>query len=285
MTIRLLKILTLTVIIVSCKEKPLSKTDFNKGDYKLFFYTQPTDTLFAGKNEFYKKYKNFYITDKQAIETIKNNVIQDESNKKNDLSFPYVMRLLKDGKDIDGGIISIESKEIYYHKGKFGFNLDEFEKLNNHFIELNSLEVKCFTINDLRKTLDFIESVDGLTYGNFDSVKNHFKEFNGTVVLSLDKEKINQSNDFNIIESRISQDFKKQGKVKLLSSSYKGGNEILIELLWENDFSKKLPDGYKVIKNYSDSIDMPLLVYNVEKDVLQRFFENNEVSDYIINEF
>ncbi len=161
------------------------------------------------------------------------------------------MRLLKDEKDFDGGIISLESKEIYYNKAKFGFNLDELEKLNNHFIKLKSLEVNCYTIENINKTLNFIASIGGLTYGNFDTVRNNFKEFNGTVVLSVDKEKINQINNFNVIERRISKDFKEQGKIKLLTSSYKGGNEILIELLWENDFSKNLPDGYKVIKNYS----------------------------------
>jgi hypothetical protein len=285
MIIRLLKILTLTVIIVSCKEKPFSKIDFNKGEFKLFFYTQPTDTLILGNNNFYKKYKNFYVTDKQAIEKIINKVIQEKLNKKDNFNLHYVMRLIKDGEDIDGGIISLENQEIYYKNSKYRINLDELENLNNYFIGLRSLEFNCYTIKNINKTLSFIESINGFTYGNFDAVRKHFKEFNGTVVLSVDKEKINQNNDVKVIENRISQDFKKQGKIKLLTSSYKGGNEILIELLWENDFSKNLPDGYKMIKNYSDSIDMPLIVYNVGKEELQKFFANNGISDYIINEF
>lgn len=286
MTIRNIKLVLLAIIFIACKEKPLSRIDFNKGEYKLFFYTQPTDTLIEGNYEFYRKYKNFYITDKQVIETIIKNVIQDKSTIINDnFNFHYVMRLIKDGEDIDGGIISLENQVIYYKKGKYGFNLVELEKLNNHFIELKSLEVNCYTIENINKTLKFIESKKGFTYGNTDAMKKQFNEFNGTVILSVDKDKINQINDFIVIERRIFQDFKKQGKIKLLTLSYKGGNEILIELLWENDFSKRLPDGYKVIKKYSDSINMPLLVFNLEKEVLQKFFANNGISDYRINEF
>ena len=74
--------------------------------------------------------------------------------------------------------------------------------------------------------------------------------------------------------------FKSIGKVKVLDFSFRGGDTITFSLLTEKDFSKQIPVGYNIQKAFTDSLNIPILLYDLEESKIIEFFERNRIMDY-----
>jgi len=272
----------------SCANKPLSKIDFSKGDYKLFFFYQPIDSALTSPtkkiHEFQKNYGNFYITDKNALEIIKVKVIQDKALENKPSNSFYMLRLVCNGKVVDGGILDLENNEIINSDGKYKFDFNELEKLHNSFNKLNSFEVNCPTISNTNKLIQLVENKNGFIYFGTQDGENPIKGFLGKIDLITDVKQSDFSSDFEKTKKEFEADFKEIGKVKFFDGLYEGGDSMKISMLWEKDFTSKLPRKYRVLKAYSDSINFPINIYDIEKRELIEFFDNEKLRDYKIKE-
>jgi len=264
----------------SANDKPFSGIDFSKGEYKLFFYVPPGDPNAFDYSGFQKEYKNFYITDKEALTKIKESLITEKASSYNFSGSLYIVSLTQDNEIIDGGFIDIEDHIFLSDNGEFHIDSTVLSSLSNYFIPLLSYEVTCKTISISNMLFDFIENSKGFNYTYNDERKNPLLDYTGYVELFTIKENF----DVDKLQKQIEKDFKGVGKTQVIGLSYNGKDSLSVEMLWENNFSKNLPDGYKIIKSFTDSIDLPLPVYNVEKSQIIEFFSEEDITEYEIKE-
>lgn len=285
--------MVLGTIIVSltlcfCTNKPLSKIDFSKGDYKLYFFNVPIDSRLYSPTrkitEFQKKYGNFFITDKDVLRIIKEKVIQDKVLENKSSNSFYMLRLICNGKVVDGGILDLDNSEIIYLDGKYKFDIKEIEKFHNKFNKLNSFEVICPTISTSKKLIKLVENKNGFIYFGTQDGKSPFEGYSGKIELTTAIEESDVFKDPEVNKKEYEADFEEIGKAKFFESHYEGGDSIKISMLWEKDFTSKLSRKYKVFKTYSDSIYFPLNIYDINQKELVKFFHNEKIRDYKIRE-
>jgi len=273
----------ISLFLISCGGKPLSKIDFTKGDYKLYFYSLPGQDNGQDTNSFFVKHNNFYITDNSILKNIKEDVIIEKSNRKTSYNFLYALRLVQDGEIIDGGILDVVNGEILYHNGKYEFDLRQFEKHIDGLEVLNSFEVNCVTISNTKKFFDFVDdSGDGFIFTNSEDGENPIIKFNGIVDLITDTTNVDFSSGYDGFQKRFVSDFKDLGDIAILSSNFGGGDSITLTMLWEKDYTSNLPTGYRITKQYNDTIDLPLQVYDIKKEGIISFFLENRIEGYEI---
>lgn len=278
----------ISLTLCSCTNKPLNKIDFSEGEYKLYFFYAPIDSRLDSSTreitEFQKKYGNFYITDKDVLENIKGKIIQDRALENNFSNSFYVVRLICNGKVVDGGILDLENREIIYLKGKYKFDIKALERFHNKFNKLNSFEVSSPTISNSKRLIKLVEKNNGFIYFSTQDGTNPFEGYMGKIELITAIEQNDLLKDPELNKKEYEADFKKFGKAKFFESHYEGGDSIKISMLWEKDFTFKLPKKYKVFKAYSDSIYFPLYIYDIDREKIVEFFDKEKVKDYKIRE-
>lgn len=280
--------LIISLNFCSCGNKPFSKYDFSKGEYKLYFCYQANDyDLVPGTfktPEFVEKFGNFYITDKNTLEFIQQNAIKDEVIVSNPLNSFYSLRLTCNGKAIDGAILDIDNKEIVTENGKYKFNLTELEKFDSQFKKLNSYKVYCPSISCINKLTSFVNSKHGFIYYGIQGERNPFREFSGKIDLITLVNQNDFSGGYKKIRKQFESELNKIGKGQIFNFEYDGGDTLKISRLWDKDYTTNLPDRFRVTKAYSDSIDFPIAAYDIEKSDLIEFFVNEKVKSYTVED-
>ncbi len=278
--LQILKFILASILLVSCGSKPLSKIDFSKGDYKLYFITIPGNLSLHETSEFQKKYKNFYINDNTTLEKIKNQIIHERTTGKQSSNSFYGLRLMQGKVLIDGSILDLENNEILYHNGKYKFDINEFERLKDNFKKLNSFEVNCITITNNKAFFEYVKNSNGFINTNSDKKDNPIDNYNGKIDLLTDTSIISIEKDWELLKKEITSDFDNISKIEIVNFLYNGGDSVFITLLCETDFTSKLPEGYKIISKFTDTLNLPLQVYNLEKTEIINFFQTRGISEY-----
>jgi len=268
--------------------KPFNKYNFSNGDYKLYFCFQANNEYlipeFRKTPEIKLQYGEFYITDKKSLEFILQDAILDKVIVSNPLNSFYSLRLTNNGKVIANAILDIDNEEIVTRKGKYKFNLNGLTSCSSKFNKLNSFTVHCPTISCINKLTTYVNSRQGFVYYGVQGEINLFAEFNG----KIDLMRLVNSNDFSLNHKRykktIEKDLKKFGKGQMFGLTYEGGDTLKISMLWDKDYTDKLPEKYRVIKPYSDSINYSITVYNVQKNDIVDFFAAIKEENYTIDE-
>ena len=275
-----------SIIFSSCENKPFQGIKYGDDSYKLYCFAIPFDSSYHRINHFYEDYKNFYITDTKSLEILSNEILGDKTFEQTSSNSLYAFRLVKDKEIIDGGIMDAENGKFFYINSKYEFDIDKFKQQKNYFNKLNSFKINTKTISNAKKFLGFVEQTNGFIYNYTKDGKNPIIGFNGKTEVLTDTSTINMNftNGWEDIENQIKHDFKNVGKIRILNASYLGGDTITFSLLTEKDFSNQLPSGYKIQKAFSDSIDLPILLYDVEKSKIVEFFEKNGIMDYEIED-
>ncbi len=272
--------------VYSCNSRPFDKTDFTENEIKLYCYSIPHDTLFHEPNQFRERFPNFYIDDEITLRLIKEEVIKEKSNKQQHASNFIIFRLEDEKEIVDGGILDIDNGEYLYHNGKYNFDLEKFKSFQNKFKKLDAYEINCKTISNTKKLLDFVDKNDGFNYNNTKKEKHPILYFNGKVELLSDKSSLDleNTNGWKDIEKHIIDDFRKLGKIKIKHYSALSPDSIFITILVQQDISNSLPVGYKLFKNYTDTTDVPVRVYDISENQIVDFFEQNSIKDYEIKD-
>ena len=273
-----------SLFIISCGQKPLENIDLSEGNYKMYFFYPMQPPNMEEPNEFKAKYKNFYIDDKSALEKIQNQIVQERITEFGASLNIYILRLEKDGEVVDGGILGIEANEFMYYNGRYIFDFSELEELNKYFKKLNSFEVNCITASHTQDFIEYVENSDGFIYGS-DNEQTSFKGFKGKIdlVTQVSKLTVEEFKGWKQVEKIIVDDFDKIGETKINYAS-QVGDSIYLSLLLKDDYTSKIPEKYEIIKPFSDTINVPLQVINIDKDRILNFFGNNDITKYEIKD-
>ena len=270
-------------ILISCENKPLVNANLADGEYKLYFIIPPGNQTMRKTIDFHEKYGSFYISNPNKLEILQKEIIQNKTSGRTSSNSYYFLRLTNDKKFVDGGVIDLENHEFLYHNGKYDFDVDELEKLHEDFIPLNSFQVDCRTITNSNKFFEFMLESSGFIY-NIGNDKNPLAKFKGKVGLKTGAQGIDFSGGIENIQNKFRKDFENLGEILFLETSYQGGDSISLSMLWQEDFSNRLPDGYRIIKPFSDTINLPIFVYDIDKTEIRNFFENERIKDFIIRD-
>lgn len=280
-------ILAMALYLVSYFKKPFSGENFSKGQYILYCYSIP-HYISSGKEKSNRfKFNSFFIDNADALEKIKNEVVQDmdiERTSSNDL---YALTLLKEGKNVDGGILDIENNVILYYNGKYKFNTQAFLKLEKYFNLLEAYKVNCVTYENTNKFVAFVKKSNGFMYDALGDGEYPTYGYNGVIKLFADTTVLSSNSYYGMkilayIQKQIDRDYKGIADVKVSSYSYYGNDTVNISLLCKEDISDKLPDGYKIAQPYTNKIDVPIYVYNLSKKQLIDFFDKSGITGYKI---
>jgi hypothetical protein len=280
--IKICGLILISHLIISCGKKPLECIDFTDGNYKMFFFYQTMPPSMIEPNEFKDKYKQFYIDDNATLETIKSTVTQGKVRNYGHSMVIYILRLEKDGKFVDGGILGIESNVFYYYNGVYKFDFNELEKLNNYFKKLNSFEVNCITASHTNDFIEFVEKSSGYIYGS-EFEKMSLKGIKGKIDLTttISRLSLEKFEDWSQVEKILLNDIEKIGIIK---SSHLVGDSIFLTLLLKDYSIAKIPEKYEVVKPFSDTINAPLQVINNDLESLVTFFEINNITEFEIKD-
>jgi len=274
--------LILIVLIFSFCAKPLSKVKFSKGEYKLYFVVLPGISSENEIVDFQVEHKNFYIDNNSVLEKIKNQIILEKTYGKRSSNSFYILKLLHDNEFIDGGILDLENNEILYHNGKYKFDIETFQNYKSDFKKLSAFEVNCVTIQNINTFITFVEKSKGFANINSDNLQNPLISYIGKIDLISDTSIIAIENGWEYNKAKISSHFENLGKIDIIGFKYHGGDSIYITLLCENDISSKLPKGYKIIRPFTDTINIPIQVYDLEKTEITRFLDKRGIIEYEI---
>lgn len=282
---RFLTLILISLFIISCGQKPLEDINFAKGNYKMYFFIPPSDPDFAGENEFQNEFKNFYIEDRTVLEKIKNQVIKEKVTERVASPAIYILRLEKDRVVVDGGILFVETNEILYYKGKYRFDFSELEKFKSSFKKLNSFEINCLTASNTQKFIEFVESSNGFIYGA-EKESTSYKDYKGKIDLLTNSSNLNprESGGWEKIENNIKNDFKELGEIKIIYLSFHSADSLFVSLLLKDDFTSQIPEEYEILSPFTDTVNMPVQVIDIERDKIVNFFKSNDISEYKIKE-
>ena len=275
-------LIVISVFFLSCNRNPLSKVDFSKEGYKMYFYAYPDKDNKQNYNSFYSKYKNFYISDNSILENIKKNIILKKYDIKTINNSLYAVKLIQNGKVLDVAVLDVVNGMILSYSGNYKFDIKKLEKYNSSFKTLNSYQVNCVTISNIKKFITFIESSNGFIFLNSEDDKNPFVKFNGVVKLKTDTSNVDFSKGSEIFKNRFISDFKKLGDIAIISSKYNGKDSINLTMLWENDYTLNMPTGYRLTKQYTDTFDFPLYVYDIKEKEILSFFKDLGINGYTV---
>ncbi len=277
-------LIAISLLTVSFVEKPLSEIDFSNGDYKLYCYVIPGTINSQEFNDFHFENKNFYIDDKSTLEKIKNSIIGEKSDTQKPYGYLYALQLVLNGEIIDGGAIDTDNKEIIYYNGKYKFDLKEFTKFKGNFKRLDSYEVNCVTISNTKHFLKFVENSTGFIFKNYKEEENPLIRFNGKIDLKSDTSNADFRIGWEMFQNKFSSDFSDIGEITILHSDYNGGDSINVTMLWKSDYSSRLPKGYRIINQYTDTLNLPIQVYDISKEKIIDFFKNNGIQGFTIKD-
>jgi len=250
--------------------------DFGSTDSKMYFI--PLDQLSETRdtNDFINKYRNFYIDDTSFLKIFSDELIGEKTQRQRS-NCRYAFQLVQDSIMKFGGILDIRNGIIltsdFYH-----FDLNRFNQHKDKFKRLDSYEINCYSIKQTKTLLKAFENHGGLISGYSRLVDKSFHNYYGRTKVMMEpiQIKFDESLDSrDLIKKKLDID-----DIEIMSFLMGENDSLEVQVLSVSDFSDNLPKEIKVIESYTDSIDLPFNVYDLEKSVIDMIIQKNSINDY-----
>lgn len=271
------------VILASCNQAPFSKYDFSKGDYELYLLGR-NDTSYFELNEFIEEYGNFKLDENPVIQELLKKGIQGRADLLQPTPPFYHLRLEKNEKFLDGALLDLNNSILIYSNYRYKFDTSILYSLSDKFQTINSFEVNYITGANTKSFLQFLNQTNGFTTSKLIGTENRLEDFMGKVELVTDVSTLDPSKKMTWAELQelVSGHFIHLGKVYLTNQSYRGGDSTYVTMLWSSDFTSDLPQQYRITKPYTDTVNWPIIVFDLEMKEILDFFEREGIQGYRI---
>lgn len=288
MKIKIILLVCLTIIIHSCKRASFADINNDEDEYKLYCYLLPTYANKRDSTTFKVIYKNFYITDIHTIMSLNKEVINGKIKDLYWSNDKYSLKLEKNGRFIDSAVMDSKNGAILHEGVEYEVDMDMLESYKSSFIPLESYQVNCVTVsNTMMFDEYFRNSTKGFIYHMYKQGMNQLISYKGVIKLERDTMfNLNFPMDsFRLgIEKQIHDDIKGTVEIKLYDFLLGGEEPNFVTILCKEDISNRIPANYKIISNYTDTIDYKIRTYGIAIDRIEYFFKNRNITGYLIED-
>ena len=186
--------------------------------------------------------------------------------------------MIQDSTTNFGGMLDV-SNSIVMTSDFYHFDLNRFNQYKKKFKRLNSFAINCYSIKQTKTLLKAFETLGGFFTGYSQLVDKTIHKYNGRTKVLIQPIEINQAH-----ETSDGRDYIKKilavGDIEIMSFSSVENDSLAVEVLSMKDISENLPKGIKIIESYTDSIDLPFNVYDIEKSLIDMILQKNSIQNY-----
>jgi hypothetical protein len=254
-------IIILSILVFSsCAQKKLKYVDIDKS-YKMYFIDIAYQEERFSECNFIETFGNFYISEQDFLPLLKNEIIKEKTQLER-TGCLYAITIMQEGKITFGGFLDAENGIINTSK-IYNFDLEKLSSQKDYFKKLEAFEVNCFSISKTEEFINELEKEGGYIFGYTGVKKNDVFNYAGRMKLVIDSTIIEPNQDYEKIKKSIVEKFVHLDDIEIIRYTYSSGDSITLEILCNNDFSKKMPTGFEIIEPLTDSINLPFAVYDI----------------------
>ncbi len=275
---RLILIVLLFSTLVSCDSSSLfEKVEFKEGDKLVFKYMNADFITPQEDHDFHKKNGHFYISDVNALNSLKE-LVKEKTNRPSENSgFAYMITLVSKDKSLFKGVYDLQ-KEILFSNSYYKLRIEDIEKFSDKFIPIEKYKIQFQTIPSLKKGVELLKQNNFEVEHYQKIIESGIAEFNGMTTIKTTIETFPNIEDVNSIEKKIKTDLKSIDFEYKLAGFSTDGDSVEIQIASNQELASLIPDNYKVFKRYNEQVELfPIEVYNIENVDINELFKANKI--------
>ena len=280
---RLLLIALLFSTLISCDSSSLfEEVEFNDGDKLVFKYINEDFIVPGADPEFHKKNGHFYISDVNALNSLKELVKVKTSRPSKNSGFAYMITLVSKKENSFLGMYDLKN-EILFSNSYYKLRIEDIEKFSNKFIQIKKYKIQFKTIPSLKNGIEL------LIQNNFEVehyqkiIESGIAEFNGMTAIKITRETFTNIENFKSIEKKIKTDLNSIDFEYKLTGFSVDRDSVEIQIASNYDLANILPVNYIIFKPYNETVELfPIEAFNIENIELKDLFERNNIEYKLI---
>jgi len=281
---RLLFIALLFSTLVSCDSSNLfEKVDFNDGDKLVFKYMNEDFITPEEDHEFHKKNGHFYISDVNALNSLKG-LLKEKTNRPSENSgFAYMITLVSEDKSLFLGMYDLQ-KEILFSSSYYKLRIEDIEKFSDKFIPIEKYNIQFQTIPSLKKGVELLKQNNFEVEHYQKIIESGLAEFNGMTTIKTTRLEFHNIENVNSVEKKIKEDLKSINFEYKLAGFSTDMDSVEIQIASNQDLANSLPSNYVIFKPYNETVELfPIEAYNIENVDLKNLFRNNNIKYKLVD--
>jgi len=280
---RLLLIALLFSTLISCDSSSLfEEVEFNDGDKLVFKYINEDFIVPGADPEFHKKNGHFYISDVNALNSLKGLIKAKTSRPSKNSGFAYMITLVSKNENSFLGMYDLKN-EILFSNSYYKLRIEDIEKFSNKFIQIKKYKIQFKTIPSLKNGIEL------LIQNNFEVehyqkiIESGIAEFNGMTAIKITRETFPNIENFKSIEKKIKTDLNSIDFEYKLTGFSADRDSVEIRIVSNHDLANILPVNYIIFKPYNETVELsPIEAFNIENIELKDLFESNNIEYKLI---
>ena len=103
-------------------------------------------------------------------------------------------------------------------------------------------------------------------------------EYNGKIGMTVESSHIDESKKWDFIKKQIENDLSNFGDIEVINYSSINRNYAKFEILSKTNAPNSIHPKYRISQPFTDSLDMPILAFDISKEKIEILFKEHEMN-------
>lgn len=253
------------------------KVDFNDGDKLVFKYMNADFISPEEDHTFHKKYGHFYISDVDALNSLKGLVKEKTKRPTENSGFAYMITLVNKDKKSFLGMYDLQ-EEILFSNSYYTLRIEDVEKISDKFIQIEKYKIQFQTIPSLKKGVELLKQNSFEVEHYQKIIESGITEFNGMTTIKTTRETFPNIENFKSIEKKIKADLSSIDFEYKLAGASTDRDSIEIQIASNYNLANLVPANYVVTKPYNETVELFAIdAFNIQNVDLKDLFGSNNI--------